>query len=71
MISIKPLVKPKKKFSIIHNCLPIRTKCIDCKYFFNNKCKLFTILPYDYVPVIEARSNKSLCGPSAVYFKPK
>ena len=60
----------------IENKINASTKpsCKECKYFMNEKCKLFSFVPdynkyYEYVSVLEARDNELLCGPDGIYFK--
>ena len=64
---------------------PLPPKCSDCRYALreNGKetlCRLFhysTITLeknhqlYFYMDALDCRSNIGLCGPEAVYFKPK
>jgi hypothetical protein len=82
MIFNKPtphiVIKPRK--NVVHRSSPINPKCIDCKYYVNEKCKLFGYsfvaindneYINDYIEAIEARHNIELCGIDAKYFKPK
>lgn len=53
----------------------VRPSCSQCKYFKNERCKLFLQTVPDGLPVntkVEhARSDPFLCGPYGLYFSDK